>query len=75
LPFLLAGVVLFIAMVGSIILTTRLLVFSEKRLTKPSEMTSPNLSAEERKRILSEPSPMLAKTVEKQKLEYHMPIS
>jgi NADH-quinone oxidoreductase subunit J len=57
LPFLIAGVVLLVAMLGSIILTTRLVVPAGK------EGKSTNLA----------PSPLLAKVVEKQKLEYEFP--
>lgn len=75
LPFLLAGVVLFIAMLGSIVLTTRLLLPTSKDSPKSSTKDSLDLSEEERKRILSEPSPMLAQTVAKQKLELELPMA
>ncbi len=75
LPFLLAGVVLFIAMLGSIVLTTRLLLPISKDSIKLPIQSSLDLSEEERKRILAEPSPMLAQTVAKQKLELELPLS
>jgi len=64
LPFLVAGVVLLIAMLGSIILTTRLLLPAGTD-SKPSHLNPPTLSDDERKRVLIEPSPLLAKVVEK----------
>jgi len=79
-PFLIAGVVLLIAMLGSIVLTTRLVVPAGGTHARPENKNSlpksvDNISEEERKRILTEVPSMFADLVEQQKLEREMPLS
>jgi NADH:ubiquinone oxidoreductase subunit 6 (subunit J) len=75
LPFLIAGVVLLIAMLGSIVLTTRLFLPTGKESKISQSKNEAPISDEERKRILTETPPMFAKIVEKQKLDLETPFT
>ena len=78
LPFLLAGVVLFIAMLGSIVLTTRLFVCTSFAAAKAPNISSDATDKDKKSAVKpadKDADSLLANLVAKQQLDHELPVS